>query len=375
MRLSLHNISSPGVTILSNLFIDHYMPRANGEFVKIYLYLIRCLGSGQNDLNLASLADIFSCTESDILRALRYWETEKLLVLSGKEEQTSIDFLEPTAPSGGNQSSALTANSGTITSESRSASGNRRTALPESRSVSEPTAPFSAAGLAQPPRTRLTADRVKELKSQDDVRQIIFIAEQYRGLPLKTSDIDSLLYIYDTLHFSVDLIDYLIEYCVSRGKKRMSYIESVAQSWHKTGIDTVPKAKQETSAYNQDYYSVLKAFGITNRNPIPSEVNMINRWMNEYGFTLDIITEACARTVESTGGASFTYANKILKRWKDRDVHHLSDIEALDTLHKQLAAERAEQKAQRKTSSAPNSFNNFQQRDYDYAQLENQLLK
>lgn len=102
---------------------------------------------------------------------------------------------------------------------------------------------------------------------------------------------------------------------------------------------------------------------------------MINRWMNEYGFTLDIITEACARTVESTGGASFTYANKILKRWKDRDVHHLSDIEALDTLHKQLAAERAEQKAQRKTSSAPNSFNNFQQRDYDYAQLENQLLK
>ena len=100
MQLSLHNGSSSGVTIISNIFIDYYMPQSNGEFVKIYLYLLRCLKGGQTHLDLASIADVFNCTETDILRTLRYWESQKLLVLSGKNSQTSIDFLEPMIPVG-----------------------------------------------------------------------------------------------------------------------------------------------------------------------------------------------------------------------------------------------------------------------------------
>ena len=34
--------SDNGVTLIDNSFIDHYMADANGEFVKIYLYLVRC---------------------------------------------------------------------------------------------------------------------------------------------------------------------------------------------------------------------------------------------------------------------------------------------------------------------------------------------
>ena len=99
MKLSLHNGSSIGVTIISNIFIDYYMPQANGEFVKIYLYLLRCLNGGQTDLDLTAVADVFSCTESDILRTLRYWESRQLVALAGKDTVTSIDFLEPVLPS------------------------------------------------------------------------------------------------------------------------------------------------------------------------------------------------------------------------------------------------------------------------------------
>ena len=94
MQLSLHNGSSSGVTIISNIFIDYYMPRANGEFVKIYLYLLRSLQSGDTALDLAAVADVFDCTESDVLRTLRYWENQKLVVLAGTDTQTSIDFLQ-----------------------------------------------------------------------------------------------------------------------------------------------------------------------------------------------------------------------------------------------------------------------------------------
>ena len=71
--ITLHNTSHPEVTILSNTFIDNYMPEANGEFVKIYLYLLRCINAAEN-FSISKMADKFDHTEKDIKRALKYWE-------------------------------------------------------------------------------------------------------------------------------------------------------------------------------------------------------------------------------------------------------------------------------------------------------------
>ena len=125
----------------------------------------------------------------------------------------------------------------------------------------------------------MSADRLKELREQEDVRQILFLAESYLGTTLSRTVTDELLYIYEELHFSVDLFDYLIEYCVSKGSKDIHYIKKVAFSWHEAGIDTVTRAKQETTTYHRNYFSILKAFGISNRNPIQSEIHMIDHWI------------------------------------------------------------------------------------------------
>lgn len=371
MQLSLHNGSSSGVTIISNIFIDYYMPQSNGEFVKIYLYLLRCLKGGQTHLDLASIADVFNCTETDILRTLRYWESQKLLVLSGKNSQTSIDFLEPMIPVGA--SVPLAERSPAVSVPKKETVS---PSMPEAAPALEPSpasAPDSEAASPQKV-SKPSADRLRELKENEEVRQMLFIAEQYLGTTLSRTVTDELLYIYEGLHFSVDLIDYLIEYCVSKGSGDIHYIKKVAFSWYENGIDTVTKAKQETTTYHRNYFTILKAFGISNRNPVPSEVNTINHWMKDYGFSMDILTEACARTISATGKANFRYADKILAGWKEKGVRHLTDIQALDTLHRQLQADREAQNS-RKTASSSNNFNNFQQRDYNYAELENQLLK
>ena len=42
-------IQKPGytsVTCVSDLFIENYMPGANGDYVKIYLYLLYCVKLG-----------------------------------------------------------------------------------------------------------------------------------------------------------------------------------------------------------------------------------------------------------------------------------------------------------------------------------------
>ena len=89
---------------------------------------------------------------------------------------------------------------------------------------------------------------------------------------------------------------------------------------------------------------------------------------------MDIIQEACSRTVLSTGQPSFQYADKILSGWKDKNVRTLADVRLLDAQHQR---QKLEKNTQRKTvpkQTASNRFNNFHQRQYDFNEYEKKLL-
>lgn len=105
--ISLQNSSELEVTILSNRFIDNFMPRANGEFVKVYIYLLRAVSS-PSSFSLEHMADRLFCTERDIFRALKYWEGEKILSLTYTTDRqlSGITLLEPFADAGHMESSA-----------------------------------------------------------------------------------------------------------------------------------------------------------------------------------------------------------------------------------------------------------------------------
>ena len=74
---------SIGATMVADAFIDEYMAGANGEYVKVYLYILRHQGE---ELTVESIADALDHTESDVRRAVSYWE--KLGILSGAENET-----------------------------------------------------------------------------------------------------------------------------------------------------------------------------------------------------------------------------------------------------------------------------------------------
>ena len=69
-----------GGTLLPNAFVDNYMIRANGEYIKVYIYLLRMVSDGAN-FSIPCLADVLELTERDICRALKYWKKENLLDL------------------------------------------------------------------------------------------------------------------------------------------------------------------------------------------------------------------------------------------------------------------------------------------------------
>ncbi|MDO5336203.1 MAG: DnaD domain protein [Eubacteriales bacterium] len=354
IRTSSHQDS----ILLPYRFIDDYMPEANGEFVKIYLYLLRILSQVPASFTLSQAADLFNCTERDILRGLKYWDKEKLLSLELDENGnvSAISLLPIPTP---DSTAPDTSISAAPACESVSTASIPAPSQQESAAEQKEK---EASGFA------LSRQRREALSGMEDIQQLLFLAEQYLGTTLSPNSIDRLLYFYDGLKFSTDLIEYLIEYCVSKGHPNMRYIETVAFSWAEKGISTVEDARKEASLFNQEYYSILKALGVTGRSPVESEIRLMDTWRNVYGFSMDIITEACSRTVMQTGQSRIQYADRILSDWYKKGVRSIADIETLDLNH-----QRKKTQPSRKNNQT-NRFNNFPQRSYDFQEYEKRLL-
>ena len=355
--ITLQNSRNAEVTVLTNNFIDNYMPGANGEFVKVYIYLLRLLSDTSVPFSLEQMADHFFCTERDIIRALKYWEKEKLLTLTYRNNEDIADIILNVPPVKSAASDTPVSTAPVTKTETQTSSAPAQPVKQTTRSA-----------------TALSPDRVKELKQNDEIVQLLYIAEQYLGKTLTPTEMKKILFFYDELKFSPDLIEYLIEYSVSRGHKSMRYIETVALAWADEGITTVTMAKEANSRYTKEYFTIFKSMGISGRNPVDTEISLMNTWLNDYGFTMDIIQEACSRTVLSTGQPSFQYADKILSGWKDKNVRTLADVRLLDAQHQR---QKLEKNTQRKAASKPaasNRFNNFHQRQYDFNEYEKKLL-
>ena len=293
------------------------MVKANGEYVKVYLLVLRHLGESSGMLSISEMADVLECTEKDVLRALKYWKKQGIL-----------DYSE---------------------------------------AYGEPT--------AAPAPSRETVSR-RPSRDDKEFKELLFVAEQYLGKTLSSTDIDTITYFFDSLNMTADLIEYLIEYCVENGHKSMHYIRAVALSWDSQNIRTVEEAKSVTVQYHKNYYSVLKAYGIGGRAPAASEIAYIRKWNDEYGFSLDIILEACARTMSAIHQPNFEYTDSILKNWQSKNVRHLKDIEAVDAdFQKEKEKKAASREKHSMKSARPNKFNNFDGRSYDMNDLERRLIQ
>ena len=350
-NITITNESLHDVTIVSNVFIDYYMSNANGEYVKTYLYLLRAVSTGEV-FSVISIADKLNYTERDVCRGLKFWEQQGILSLSydPADNLTGITLLPIKKPE---------------TSVSSTKKEKSVILSPQKNILSN-----------TPEKRNFSLNEMQQFREQTDIQEIICVAEQYLGKTLSNTDINTLLYIYDGLKFSTELIEYLIEYCVTKEHKSMHYIEATAIGWTEQGIKTPAQAKEISDAYNKNYFAVLKAFGIRNRYPAPAEQQMITTWTNDYGFSLDIIVEACNRTMKALHKPSFEYTDGILIRWKNNGVQKLCDITPLDVEHKNKQNKK-EATHKGNTSQKPynNRFINFEQRSYDYEQLERELLE
>ena len=405
------NISSDiatSFTTVSDIFIDQYMPKANGEFVKVYLYLLRATGSGAGIATISEIADHFSNTEADIIRALNYWASEGILqVQTGADGQIMGINLCSLSVSGmqaaqSNIQSAVADNAAQNNLQNsvvnNAAQNNLQNGVVNNAAQNISTANIrmqdsvveklksQTTDKASSSQKEYTLDEIKEFRKNPDISELFFIIETYLKHTLSSTDTNMVLYWLDELHFSTDLVEYLVEYCITKGHSSLRYMNKVALGWADAGIKTVDQAKDDAAAHSQIYYSVMKALGITGRNLVDSEVSLINKWVGEYGFDIELVKAACSKTISAIQKPSFEYTDSILANWRKKDVHTLKDVEVLDAnfakANKASAtgssqgtnAANGSSKPKSNNSSSKNKFNNFNQRNNNYDKLEKLFL-
>ena len=358
MKIDLKLGLPANVTVVSNEFIDQYMAAANGEYVKVFLYLLR---HEREELDMSSIADALNHTEADVKRALTYWKRMGVLAEDDREEADRREEREPGA---------------------RIPERKREEFAPDSQESEQKQEDFEPARRIlgreenRLPETGDTYERMRRLSGDEEFSALLYAVQQYLGKTFTQIECEKFAFFYDGLHMSGELLEYLAEYCAGGGHSSIRYIEKVAISWYQAGIRTREEAREYTARFSGDTAAVLKAFGITGRTAGTAEQDFIRRWFKEYGFDKSLVVEACSRTITATGSASFPYADKILKGWSEQQVRTLKDVEALDRKRQQRKAEKEQaagadrrggsgrETSGRKRAGA-NGFRNFEERTGD----------
>ena len=386
------------IVSLPSEFIDKYMLKANGDYIKVYLFMLR---NADRLINPEIIADALELTIKDVERAIAYWcksgaliekaenigklgngdDFEEVLITKGmpsKEELEEARRILTAAKEVYKRREMLEAGMGAealkennVKSESLDEAKNpkesdKETLDPakdadvENNSESEVKAEAEISEVkTEPPKLpdRSLVDLIK-LKGDEDFQELVFCVQTYTEKIFTPTDTEKLAYLYDVVGMSKDLLEYIAEVSVQKGKKSINYIERVALSFHEKGITTVEEAKEDNVKYFNENKAVLKAFGIYDRVLAPVELRFVKKWFDEYGFSTEIVVEAISRTVLNTSSQSFSYADGILTRWHNENVRTLSDIKTQDEKHDEKV------KAAPKTSNTASGskFNNFEQR-------------
>ena len=213
-----------GQTVIQNAFIDRFLANANGEYVKVYIMLLRLIN--EENLSVQKLSDALDMTGQDVIRALSYWEKQGLLSLIYEDGKLSQLVMMDLPIDKRNQS---------VSEGAKVAFNEENLSKEQSGSKAKPIKPNKA---------------VKEnLLVDEEFKKLLFVLEQYLPRTLTSTDRDLFVWLYDELKFSPELIEYLVEYCISLKKHSNRYMRAVAENWKSEGIDSVEKAKEQNKSF------------------------------------------------------------------------------------------------------------------------------
>ncbi len=289
-------------------FIRETLPSCNAAFVKVYLYLL-LLAEEAVQTEYRDIAKTLGLLESDLLQAIDYLNSIGVLKANGE----TISFLGKTP----------------------------------SAFMEEPTT-----------YNTNTENVVDAIASNKELSDMFMLCQEILGKTITEKDMQTIYWFYSNLKMPIEVILMLLEYCVSKGKNRISYIEKVAISWNEMGLNTTQSVNDYLESEEQRtgfLYSIRKIMGISDRSLSQIEEKYLATWHEDYKMTEEMIALAYEYCIIQTAKLSFPYMDKIISRWH---------TEGISTIQK------AEEDNKKFKNRPKNKETAFSENDYNSTDLE-----
>lgn len=300
-------------TRVENLFINEFLPDAPGDYVKVYL-LALMYAKYEEEIDSSIMARMLGMEEFDVEEAWDYWEARGLVKRS--KDGTTIEFIRMVERLYG-KNAVRSQQESLVATEPETEEDDGTEDNFDDEEV-DTFYDFDSTDNAEPepekkPVRKKTAAEERIMVSEQ-LRQIFARFQEVTGRTISRRETDKLTDAINVYGVKPEVLFYAIDYCAELDKDSVDYIFNVALRWKEEGCENMEAVKaliEKDSERNKAYREIFKAVGF-NRLTTPADREIMNRWFDEMGFSLDEVLDAC----KATGGIrepSLRYVNKILE--------------------------------------------------------------
>ena len=174
-------------------------------------------------------------------------------------------------------------------------------------------------GLKKSPKS-ISSEELLVAYQNEDYRKMYDQIEQITQLPLMHHDMKKINEFIQQYNLPKELIVEAVKFNLYRKKsKSMDSALGVLRNWYLDGVrssedlDTMLKQKEKRYV---EYKRILSNFG-EYRLPTKPEEEMMDMWLDEYKFSIEVIENALKKTT-SIKSPNMNYLNGILKNWHEK---------------------------------------------------------
>lgn len=266
-------------TKVENLFISEYMVTAPGEFIKVYLTALM-LADLEEPVSHSGIARRLGIAEEEVLRAWTYWEGMGIIVKHYPDPENRLHY---------------------------------EVELIHIRELVYGKIPKRR-------KTGGTESLKPGIRLEDKaIRDMYATIERATGRLLGGKEPAEIMSWITDFGATPEMIVYAYSYCVrTRKKDNPRYVGAVVREWAEKGLldgEKIEKHLEEVDNRHYIYKRILKALGFM-RNATEEERRLMDSWLDEMGFALDKILDACSKT-SGIPNPNMNYVNKILRNWHE----------------------------------------------------------
>lgn len=331
-----------GDTPIENIFINDYMPMANGTYVKVYLLGYKYAHDRDEKIEVtnASIAKHLEIPLEDVLRAWDFWEKKGIIEKEEIDQEDSYNYKVKFL----NLKQLYIKNN------------------------------LSLFGKAEEKKNIRVMESSKKLIDALEIPQVNNMFNRIDYILRRQTaphEKQRILTWIEDYNMNPDVIEKATSYSVEKkGQRNINYIEGIIRNWYSDGLTNMDALMEHFKTQDEKYYryqKIMKTLGLDRRPAATTqdEMNIIDNWFEGYSFTMDMVIKACENTV-NISNPNIGYVEGILSRWHKKEIKEIEDIEKKDK-KPETSQYKKKQTYQKRSQPLKTRFHNFEQRTDNYS--------